>query len=304
MEKSSGINQYILIFGVHIRLEIAISKLHVPLPADTKHTMRISAIIEQPKVAVPKFGCTRSRLLLTLLILGGVSSPLLRIAALFSGGHSSKRLNGIDGARLENVTALHDREHSTVKYCLTAEFKKYGSDLHNIRLSPNLDRRGIAYPSLVLVASGSKRYKYIPSWISHRIQERTPFVLFTTSGTLRNNELAAHYGRMPSLLASMVCMPKVWAFVYTDLDTLVDFSRVESLARQSSRAVTMTWKPPLSGSGKTLRTNWFVVKNCRPESFNFLMAWYYNGRPAFYQDQTVLNELYAQKIGFGTLYIP
>ncbi len=180
--------------------------------------------------------------------------------------------------------------------CLQTHFEKYGSSLDDVMLSPLLSRSRDRYPPVLLVAASNKEYKYASAWQQHRTDENVPFVLFKTQGTLRNGELTPHYARVPSLLAVIACLPGAHLLAYSDMDTLLDVAHIPALATKSSRPVTISWK--IERRSKTFRTNWFLVKSRHPEATHFLLTWFYNGRRALYQDQTVLNDLYRRKLWF------
>jgi hypothetical protein len=194
---------------------------------------------------------------------------------------------------------------SSIETCLKAEFKKYGATLIEVQLSADLigsDQK--RKPSLVMIASGNGGYKYAPTWMKNRQQDGASYARFTSSATIRNGELTSHYSRIPSLLASMVCLPHVPAFVYTDMDTLIDYRKVQELVSNSACPVAISWKEAAKSRlsmrqpGQVMRTNWFMVKNNRPGVLHFLLTWYYNGRTAKHQDQTIFNELFAEKPWF------
>ena len=171
---------------------------------------------------------------------------------------------------------------------LKSEFERSGSILSSVETS------NLTYSSsCVLVAATSTGYRYSKAWASNRRAEGIPFVLFEVKN-VRMGELAAHYARIPALLATARSLPRARYLVYTDVDTLVDFDIACTRVREHpGKALSITYK--IEKRRRVIRTNWFVIHAWHRRAQHLLLTWLYSGRQVYLQDQTVLNELYARK---------
>lgn len=186
------------------------------------------------------------------------------------------------------------RRVDDVDKCLRSEFAGYGSELLSVKASFALGSRNVSGP--VLLSAANAGYRFAGLWMKLRRAEGTPFVTFATGPRMRRGELSPNYARLPAVLASITCLPNIRRFVYTDMDTLVDLRVIDTLANETSRPFTISWKKGYNGTEKrVLRTNWFSITNGRNDAVHLLRTWFYNGRKSMYEDQDVLNDLYVKK---------
>lgn len=91
-------------------------------------------------------------------------------------------------------------------------------------------------------------------------------------------------------MAAKKLLPHVEKIMYTDTDTLLDWMAIRQM--KSDRLMMISSKVN-ENNQIVLRTNWFILRT-RHKLFDCLMnTWYYTGRNVEWQDETVLNELYA-----------
>lgn len=178
------------------------------------------------------------------------------------------------------------------------------------------DERVLRKASCVLIATSQPNYRYTKRWIQRQRKRRIAFIHFTTGklkyGSKNGKKLPPHYGRIFALLAARAVLPKVRTFVYTDIDTAINFKRACKL---NTHPMTVSWKPQTYTGGmgmgmgigkgkKILRTAWLVYNPKVSGSSNdkkrfaparLLQAWLKHARNVHLQDQTVLNELYRGK---------
>ncbi len=199
-----------------------------------------------------------------------------------------KKSNVLKRIRGSLSKSLTRRPRPVSKTRLKSEFERFGSILSSVETG------NLTYSSsCVLVAAANTGYRYSKAWVSNRRAEGIPFVLFEVKN-VRMGELAAHYARIPALLATVRTLPRARYLVYTDVDTLVDFDIACTRVRKHlGKALSITYK--MEHRRRVIRTNWFVIHAWHRRAQHLLLTWLYNGRQVHLQDQTVLNELYARK---------
>lgn len=186
----------------------------------------------------------------------------------------------------------------TFKAALTKEFRLLNSTLFDV-YTP--DERTLRNASCVLIATSQPRYRYTRQWIQNHRATGIPYIHYTTG--LLKRKLAPHYGRIFALIATIKTLPNMRTFVYTDIDTAVDF---EKACKLNSHPITISWKLPAGEPyDVVLRTNWFVFNPYVNLSSNgnstlftpmrLLNTWLQHARRARWHDQTILNELYRDE---------
>lgn len=241
------------------------------------------------KISPQRKTCIRVVLLVLLFLV-----PLLVLH--FRDENRIVRLMAQTMAKSIQPTVIIGPRHQTLDTCIRAEFAALGSELDELVFNGRVETF-----DYVLIAATNRGYAYAKQWMRLRTLEGIPFVYFGTK-MLRNGELKAYFGRLPALLAARACLPNSKYLVYTDVDTLIDWRETRTVATMSSLPLSITWRPTkYRKNGLEMRTNFFLVRAQQPRAVHVLRTWFYLGRHARIEDQTIFNELYAARSWFRDL---
>jgi len=182
---------------------------------------------------------------------------------------------------------------------LRIEFQRMNSTLLDIEAS---ESKVLENATCVLIGTSGRNYKYKHSWIMNRlVEKKIPYIHFSI-GTIvpKRRRLPQHYGRILALMAAHKTLPGVKTFVYSDIDTLLDFEKACTINDQplvkKDNAMVISFKNSWHNSKiKVLRTNWFVIRPHLLNGIRLLKFWLKKARDVKLQDQTIFNEIYSAR---------
>lgn len=186
----------------------------------------------------------------------------------------------------------------SLRACLRKEFLETGSEVATIIIGGD-----VTASKHVMVGATANGYKYADYWVKLRKNEGVPFIYFGTT-SLRHNELAPHYARLPALLTVLRCLPSADHLIYSDADGLLEWPNMCKAADEwvkVGRPLSITWREGRRKNGMELRTHFFVVHTKVREAVHLLQTWYIKGRHSSIQDQDILNDLYIEKKWFRNI---